>query len=280
MTGELFVRYGRATGGFQDPNVFGPFLIFPFLILARRILTSPFRSACFSGVLALVIFMGIFLSFSRATWGITVLGALAMGALLFTMERNPVMRVRFITVSAVGVVALAAVVIAALSVPSVAELFEIRAQVVQDYDTGERGRFARYADGFILMLDHPFGIGAMEFGKLFGEDEHNIWLKVLTSYGWLGFGAFVALVLWTTIAGFPLLFRPGPILAATQVAYIVFVGHILMASIIDIDHWRHVYLLFGILWGAIASDRLARQKQLAAAYARGPEPLPNRASPA
>jgi O-antigen ligase len=272
LTGELFVRYGRATGGFQDPNVFGPFLIFPFLILARRVLTSPFRSACMSGILALVIFMGIFLSFSRATWGITVLGVLAMGALLFTLARSPAMRMRFISVGAIGVVVFAVIIVAALSVPSVAELFETRAQVVQEYDTGERGRFARYADGFNLMLDHPLGIGAMEFGKLFGEDEHNIWLKVLTSYGWLGFAAFLTLVLWTIAAGFPLLFRASPILAATQVAYIVFVGHILMASIIDIDHWRHVYLLFGILWGAIAADSLARQRQLSAAYSRHAEP--------
>jgi hypothetical protein len=26
-----------------------------------------------------------------------------------------------------------------------------------------------------------------------------------------------------------------------------------MALVIDIDHWRHVFLLFGILWGAIAA---------------------------
>jgi hypothetical protein len=36
-----------------------------------------------------------------------------------------------------------------------------------------------------------------------------------------------------------------------------------MATIIDIDHWRHVFLLFGILWGAIAADRAATQARLA-----------------
>jgi hypothetical protein len=35
-----------------------------------------------------------------------------------------------------------------------------------------------------------------------------------------------------------------------------------MAAVIDIDHWRHVFLLIGILWGAIASDRIASQKTL------------------
>ena len=37
-----------------------------------------------------------------------------------------------------------------------------------------------------------------------------------------------------------------------------------MATVIDIDHWRHVYLLFGI-WGAIAADRSDRQIRMDAA---------------
>ena len=49
LTGELFVKFGRATGGFQDPNVFGPFLIFPFVVLVRRALTRPFGEALRSG---------------------------------------------------------------------------------------------------------------------------------------------------------------------------------------------------------------------------------------
>ena len=54
-----------------------------------------------------------------------------------------------------------------------------------------------------------------------------------------------------------------PAAGVTQIAYIVFLGHILMATVIDIDHWRHVFLLFGILWGAIAADRSATQARLA-----------------
>jgi Ni,Fe-hydrogenase I large subunit len=64
------------------------------------------------------------------------------------------------------------------------------------------------------------------------------------------------------LAAFPLMFRTGPIQVATQAAYIVFAGHIVMATVIDIDHWRHVYLLFGLLWGAIAADRQTVQTRL------------------
>jgi hypothetical protein len=150
----------------------------------------------------------------------------------------------------------------ALSIPAVSELFADRAQLEQSYDAGHLGRFQRHAIGFNMMLDHPLGIGAIEFGRTFGEDEHDIWLKALTTYGWLGFFAYATLVIWTLIAAFPLVFRSGPLQHVTQIAYIVFFGHILMATVIDIDHWRHVFLLFGILWGAIAADRAVTQSRL------------------
>ena len=262
LVGELFTKFGRATGGFQDPNVFGPFLIFPFVVLVRRALTQPPGAALKSGALALVVFVGIFLSFSRAAWGLTVITTLMVAGLLFVTEQSAKARMRVVAIGAIGVVLIGIVVGAALSVPAVSQLFQDRAQIEQDYDSGHLGRFQRHVIGFNMMLDHPLGIGAIEFGRTFGEDEHDIWLKTLTTYGWLGFAAYVMLVVWTLVAAFPLVFRSGPLQTVTQIAYIVFLGHMLMASVIDIDHWRHVYLLFGILWGAIAADKATAQQRL------------------
>ena len=277
LTGDLFVKFGRATGGFQDPNVFGPFLIFPFVILVRRGLTRPLGEALVSGALALAIFVGIFLSFSRATWGLTVVATLLTGVLLFLTERSAKARARFIALGAVGVVCIVVLIGIALSIPAVSELFADRAQLEQSYDAGRLGRFERHAIGFNMMLDRPLGIGAIEFGRTFGEDEHDIWLKTLTTYGWLGFAAFTSLVIWTLVASFPLVFRTGPLQGVTQIAYIVFLGHFLMATVIDIDHWRHVYLLFGILWGAIAVDRGATQSRLRG-FLRSPPSVPSPSS--
>ncbi len=243
------------------------------MVLVRRALTRPFAAALGNGILALVIFVGIFLSFSRAAWGLTVITTLMVGALLFVTERSAKARMRFLALGAIGVVLIAIVVSAALSIPEVSSLFEDRAQIEQSYDSGHLGRFQRHAIGFNMMLDHPLGIGAIEFGRHFGEDEHDIWLKTLTTYGWLGFASYLTLVLWTLAAAFPLVFRSGPLQAVTQIAYIVFLGHILMATVIDIDHWRHVYLLFGILWGAIAADRSDTQARLAARFGRQLPPL-------
>jgi O-antigen ligase len=270
LTGELFVKFERATGGFQDPNVFGPFLVFPFVVLVRRALTRPAAQALASGVLALVLLFGIFLSFSRGTWGLTAITIALMGALLFVAERRTSARIRFLVLLMLALVAAVALIAVALSIPTIADLFRERAQIEQSYDVGHLGRFQRYAIGFNMMLDHPLGIGAIEFGRRIGEDEHNIWLKCLTTYGWLGFAAYVTLVAWTLAAAFPLVFRSGPLQAVTQIAFIAFVGHVIMASLIDIDHWRHVYLLFGLLWGAIAVDRQDAQARLGAHFSRPP----------
>lgn len=265
LTGDLFVKFGRATGGFQDPNVFGPFLIFPLVVLTRRALTARLWPAIVSALLAVPIFVGIFLSFSRAAWGLAVVVTLMMGLLLIVTERSLKARLRVAGLGIIGAVMIGVLVLAALSIPAVSQLFKERAQIEQSYDVGHLGRFQRHAVGFNLMLDHPLGIGAIEFGRTFAEDEHDIWLKSLTTYGWLGFASFLTLVIWTLIAAFPLVFRTGPLQGLAQAAYIVFLGHILIASVIDIDHWRHVYLLFGILWGTIAADRAATQRRWAEA---------------
>jgi hypothetical protein len=41
--GEIFTLYSRAKGAFQDPNVFGPFLVLPALYLIMRIVTGKAR---------------------------------------------------------------------------------------------------------------------------------------------------------------------------------------------------------------------------------------------
>jgi hypothetical protein len=176
LTGELFTKFGRATGGFQDPNVFGPFLIFPFIVLVRRALTRPLKQALAAALPALVIFSGIFLSFSRATWGLTVVATLLTGLLLLVTERSAKARMRVVALGAAGTVAVMMLIGVALTIPTISSLYADRAQLEQDYDSGHMGRFQRHAIGFNMMLERPLGIGAIEFGRTFGEDEHDIWM--------------------------------------------------------------------------------------------------------
>ena len=270
----LFTRYDRAMGFFQDPNVFGPFLVLPALYLLYGLLYRSVTLAPLRGALMLVIVMGIFLSFSRAAWGLLVVAGGLFYLLLFLSEERAAMRLRLLVMGgfAFGLAILALAV--ALQFEAVYEMFELRAQVVQEYDGARIGRFARHAIGFEWALSHPFGIGALEFGRKLGEDTHNIWVKALMAYGWLGFAAYLMLTIVTLFGAGRLLLRDRPWRPYLQLLYVCFLGHLMIAWVIDIDHWRHVYLVTGLLWGCMAleaNDLRATDRRTAPA---GNEPGP------
>lgn len=264
---DLFLRYGRAQGTFQDPNVFGPFLILPLLLFARRLMVGSFRDNGIAIAAVLVLALGILLSFSRAAWGMLALGLPLLAVLVSACAPTNRARLRLLAIAAAGVVGLLLVLAVALSIPSVADLLAQRARLIQDYDgaTGEKlGRFARHAVGFLMAADHPLGIGPFQFPRLFVEETHNTYLKALLEYGWLGFCAYVALVALTLAKGWPLVFRPRPWQGFAQCVMVALTLHLLLNWIIDTDHWRHMYLTFGLAWGLIAAERIHGRRASAA----------------
>jgi hypothetical protein len=62
------------------------------------------------------------------------------------------------------------------------------------------------------------------------------------------------MVCWTISAGFRLLLRNRPWQPFILCAYVVFVGHVFLGAIIDTDHWRHFFMLLGMVWGGIALE--------------------------
>ena len=173
--------------------MFGPFLRCRRVYLLQRLLTGRLSAMPLYAVALLVLAGGIFLSFSRAAWGLFAASSLLLVAGLFLQSASGAFRLRIVVMALV-----------ADPVPrrgrwwsrcrsrQVRELFTPRAQLVQDYDGARLGRFDRYGIGFLLAMEHPLGIGPLVFGKIYGEDTHNIWLKALLDYGWLGFAAYVS----------------------------------------------------------------------------------------
>ena len=258
---EQFTLFGRAKGVFKDPNVFAPFLCLPSIWCLYNILTRPFARAVPYAAAFFVLAIALFLSFSRAGWGLFVLSTALLVFSMLISNQSGRFRIRIIMLSLIAVVGLLITLLVALQFESVRELFVIRAQLVQEYDGSRMGRFARQWLGFVKATEHPFGIGILQFGKIFGEDPHNIWLKALFDYSWLGFASYVTLMVWTLISGFKILFRNRFWQPFLLCAYIVFIGHILIGNVIDTDHWRHFFLLLGIIWGCVAAEA-NHQRQL------------------
>lgn len=251
---EMFTRYSRAMGAFQDPNVYGPFLVPPILYLIHGILNRSVTLAPVRAAMLLILLLGLFLAFSRAAWGLFVITAVMFYLLLIINAATARERLKYISLAVAGTVALVVMLAVALQFDAVSSLFTERFKAVQDYDGGREGRFARHLAGYLLALTKPLGIGPLEFGYVFTEDTHNNFVKALMDYGWLGFFSWVAMNVWTLVAGFKLLFRPRPWLPYLQIAYVVFFGHVLIGNVIDTDHWRHFYLMIGIVWGCIALE--------------------------
>ncbi|MDF3217837.1 hypothetical protein EN962_05920 [Mesorhizobium sp. M7A.F.Ca.CA.001.09.2.1] len=251
---EMFTKYDRAAGAFQDPNVFGPFLVLPGIYLLYLLLTGPVTRMPLLAVPLLIITAGIFFSFSRGAWGMFAVSAVLLTGCLFLQSASGMFRLRVVVMTIAALALLVVAMIVILQLPGVSEMFSNRAHLEQSYDTARLGRFARYGIGFQMAMEHPFGIGPLVFGTIFGEDTHDIWLKMLMDYGWLGFVSFLGLVLWTIAAGFRILLRDRPWQPYLLCAYVAFIGNIGLGTFIDIDHWRHVYLLLGLIWGAIALE--------------------------
>jgi hypothetical protein len=252
--GEVFTLYGRAKGSFQDPNVFGPYLVLPALFLMHRILTGKVRDLIVMSGPLIFILLALFLSFSRAAWGLMMFAAALMVMLLFLQSNSAAFRLRIASLAAVAFVLVTLALLVALQVPQIADLFSERAKVVQDYDGARVGRFARHAIGFWLALEKPWGIGPVEFGKIYGEDTHAMWLKALMDYGWIGFFGWMTLFVWTLAAGFRILLRPRPWQPYLMCAWIVMAGHMLVGIVIDLDKWRHLYLCYGVIWGCVGLE--------------------------
>ncbi|QRM51159.1 O-antigen ligase family protein [Rhizobium sp. BG6] len=254
---EVFTLYDRAKGAFQDPNVFGPFLVPPSLYLVHGILTGSLRTAPIKAGALLILALGVFLSFSRAAWGLFLLTIILLIFVMMLKERSGAFRLRILILSLAAIGMMTASLLVALQFPKVSDLFSTRAQLVQQYDGEHLGRFDRHRIGFTMMMERPLGIGPMVFGTIFPEDEHNIWLKSLTTYGWLGFISYVSMLCWTFYLGFKNLLRDRPWQPYLMIGWIAVLGHAAIGNVIDIDHWRHVYLLFGVVWGCAALE--ARQ---------------------
>jgi len=76
----------------------------------------------------------------------------------------------------------------------------------------------------------------------------------LTACGWLGGLACSTLVIWTVIKGCRLRFKPRPWQKVIIGTYTALWLHACVSVIIDSDHWRHYFLLLGILWALIAVE--------------------------
>ncbi len=168
-------------------------------------------------------------------------------------------RGRILTYTVVAVIGIAALLALLLSFSAVSNLFAERAALVQDYDAGPGGRFGRHIAGLLALFDYPNGVGPLQFSRHFGEDPHNDYINAFFAAGWIGGITYPILVVITLIVGFRAILVLTPWQPFLIAVYATYFGLVCEGFIIGTDHWRHNYLLLGLVWGLAAATQNARR---------------------
>ncbi|MEQ1651915.1 MAG: O-antigen ligase family protein [Hyphomicrobium sp.] len=258
---DLLTRYGRATGTFKDPNVFGPFLI-PGLLMALHLwLIRPVWRGILPLAAAALITLAILFSFSRGAWAATVLALALYGYVyLHSAERN-IDRLKLAGLVLIGTAIFGLLLAVALQSDSVAQLLQERAALTQPYDEGPEGRFGGQEKAFGLILENPLGIGGQAFTHFHHHEEaHNVYLSMFMNAGWLGGFIYLLVCLGTLGLGFRHALKATQTQLLFVIAYAALAGNIIEGFLIDTDHWRHFFVLMGIVWGLMASDTRVKRK--------------------
>jgi hypothetical protein len=267
---DIFLFNDRVSATFKDPNVYGPFLIFPLLLLLISLMTRGMRL----GSLAIMgfLFGGLLLSFSRGAWVHFAVSAAAAVMLLFATAPDARLRRRILLFSIGALLTMVLLVIVLTLVPSVHDLLVERAKVIQPYDVGPGGRFWEQRLALGVILDHPNGLGPFEFFRRYGTQQHDVYMQGFLVYGWIGGAAYFTLVLVTLVTGLRAALISTPWQAYLIAAYAAFLGESFEGFIVDTDHWRHFFLLLGLTWGLTAAS-LNLQAQEQRQILRGGEAL-------
>jgi hypothetical protein len=256
---DIFLDNDRVSATFKDPNVYGPFLIFPIVWLLISLLVRGIR--LLDVAVLMILLGGLLLSFSRGAWGHFAISALVGVAIVLAVTPDPRMRARIVVLGLFGAAAMVLLVVALASIGSVHDMIVERAKAIQPYDVGPGGRFWQQQLALNAILDNPNGLGPFEFFRIFGLQQHNVYMQGFLVYGWLGGAAYLALVAITLVFGLLNVAVPTPWQYYLITAYAVFAGEAFEGLIVDTDHWRHFFLVLGMVWGLGAATINFRRRQ-------------------
>ncbi len=248
----------RAQGTFKDPNVLSTFLIPPAIFLIQGFLLGTVKWRVIAGAALAIILAALFLAFSRGAWVSMAGSVLLLVGLTFVVTPSLKLRMRIIVLVTIGTALLVALIAFLLSFEQVRTLFTERASLVQSYDTGETGRFGKQLNSIPLLLESPLGFGPVQFRNILGGDPHNVYLNAFASYGWLGGISYLLLTLATMVACWKAIFTRTPWQYHAIAVFCPLFATILQGIQIDTDHWRHFYLLLGVMWGLYAASAVYR----------------------
>lgn len=220
----------------------------------QRIAAQPNQGAWWAVPLMFVLVLAIFLSFSRGAWFNFVLSSLCFFGLSFSTGDASTRR-RLVLFFMFIVAAMSVILFWALSNAEVSELFWERFSLTQRYDVAENGRFNNMYNALFAAAENPLGLGPFQWSLIGGLMPHNTYVNVFVSGGVISLCGFLLLVGMTLRTGFRAIALNPPMQNIFIAALAAFVGLVVQCLLIDINHWRHLYIIMALIWGlALAAE--------------------------
>lgn len=247
LLNDWVLFYDRIKGFFKDPNVFGPYLVIAAVYALHRLQLNASLSRKLSWLASfLIASLGVLLCYSRAAWMNYAVTLLFFFGLNWIANRRTAAARRSLISFVLVAVIVSACLAYALTIPQVGEVVAYRTEL-QDYDAD---RFITQTAALRLGFSNPLGVGPAQSFALLDYATHNLYLRIFSENGVLGFLSLAAFLLLTLARSLVLSFRARK---PTQRAMFALVtaaicGTLLNSFTIDTLHWRHFWLLLALGW--------------------------------
>jgi O-antigen ligase len=233
----------RAQALFEDPNVFGPFLVPPALVLIEEILRPRLLRLRLATKAALLFLLGagVLFAYSRAAWlNLTV--AVVVMLVVMAMRRDGA---RMATALLVTLVVAGAGVGGALMATGSLDFLKERASL-QSYDSD---RFGAQREGLRLAERYPFGIGPGQFELHSPVATHSTYVRAVAEQGVLGLATVFGLLLATLVLAARNAVLGRDTYGIGSAALLgAWCGLLANSLFVDTLHWRHLWVVAALVW--------------------------------
>ncbi|MFQ6126794.1 MAG: O-antigen ligase family protein [Candidatus Heimdallarchaeota archaeon] len=242
-----FMYYGvRMQGFFKDPNVFGPFLIPSIAFLMGEAVETGLKELKFWIKTFLIAFLmvGVTFSYSRGAYlNLAVVLMMFLILLLKTKSRRKI-GVFFVSIS------LCVLVVGAFLTLFDQWYFFISRLGIKPYDIEVRS--PTWWAGLWTSVSKPFGIGPGQYEPTFIFASHSLYLRVMVENGWMGFAGFLIALTLLIKYLLPRVSSNERVLGVSPISLLsTMIGILINSFVIDTLHWRHFWILIGVIWAVI-----------------------------
>jgi O-antigen ligase len=239
----VLVADGRAKALFQDPNVFGPFLIPATLIVVEEIVHPRLLRSSLSvkALMLAALASGVLFSFSRGAWLNLGVGLLVMGAVL-TLRRGGGRRALVLLAVTIATAGVAGAIVVATGSGS----FLTERAGSHGYDTE---RFNGQRASLRSAREYPFGAGPGQFEQVAGISAHSTYARALGEQGFPGLIVVLALLFVTLGFAAGNAARGQSTYGVGSAALLAaWLGLLISSAFVDTFHWRHLWLVAALIW--------------------------------